>query len=721
MPTPKLLNYYLLTKSGGVTLYYTLDATRTVITTTTKTALKASPMNWASTSLSISRDAKYFGLLRNYAIPAEFLLDAAKIIDHIYVTKGFNADCELLIEIRNDFDYLYSTYWEGKIDFSQIKSDHIKVMAGIKDLGFASTLQAKESTIYEIDFDTHPNSETFRHDGIDLQAKYQYFVSETLDASGNPTQHTIGFNPNFLDVAAMNDETFLSLGVAGSATHAGTTSSQNTLFTCEYPFAGEVNFNFPVTYENDASSSADIRFRLRLSIYPNGNFGGSPTTNVIVYADTATVSPGNSRSITASGSYSVNFVEGDAVIFMVDIELIGPSATRRYRVTADGDWNITGVFKMPETENKQIRLFDLGAKLISEMSGGTATFVSSFLSTNQIHEQNNPYYTFVTSGAALRGVSSPKIKTTWADFYKSMRSVYGLGMHINGNTVYLEKLSTLFDKATTIYIVPGQVSDYKFSHEASYNFSTIEVGYQDQTYDELNGRQEFNSLTQWSTGITTGNGVLDLVSIYRADPFGIEFVRSRRFVSGSTGKAARFKTASADDGADNDNFMIHCSASLISGKRVAYRTAIGTVSGPTVAANTVYNVTLMPCLNLRRSMDYVVSCIPPNTLVKFQSTKKGTITVNFGPTTIIGNQSILSALYSSLFNCIMHEFEAPAPKSLYTLVANAPFGVIQFTTSRGKTFRGFPIDMSINPAMTKASVYKLLSSPNDNKTDLIRP
>ncbi len=90
-----------------------------------------------------------------------------------------------------------------------------------------------------------------------------------------------------------------------------------------------------------------------------------------------------------------------------------------------------------------------------------------------------------------------------------------------------------------------EVKDFQVSVAEDLIYNTIKVGYPNQNYDDINGKDEFNTTHVYNTPLTRIAKELDLTSEYRADSYGIEFTRAN---------LAGKKTT--DSGTDNDVFII---------------------------------------------------------------------------------------------------------------------------------------------------------------------
>ena len=111
-----------------------------------------------------------------------------------------------------------------------------------------------------------------------------------------------------------------------------------------------------------------------------------------------------------------------------------------------------------------------------------------------------------------------------------------------GLVAYEEQLSTIgqpyypvtFKHRTELFsdgadvIDIENVTDLSLSVDNGVIYSKVTAGYDEKDYDSVNGRDEFNFNATYSTGYSVNENELSLVSKYRADCYGIEFLAQKR-------------------------------------------------------------------------------------------------------------------------------------------------------------------------------------------------
>ncbi len=82
--------------------------------------------------------------------------------------------------------------------------------------------------------------------------------------------------------------------------------------------------------------------------------------------------------------------------------------------------------------------------------------------------------------------------------------------------------------ATTPATTITDAQEGQQSVDSSSLYATVEIGYDDQDYDSVNGRDEFNFANTYTTGLAVTDKRLQLLSKFRADCYGLEFAAQKR-------------------------------------------------------------------------------------------------------------------------------------------------------------------------------------------------
>lgn len=493
--------------------------------------LKYSPDGWKDTLVNFGRSDTYMGVFREFTVPMRFVKDGAKILRHILWTKGKNAIAYFALHRLNRLVYpaSYETFTYGELDFTKAKQkqDDKSLTINVMQGGLSKLLKANEGTVYDIPINTDAERKTLYLDGLPFNNKVIYTVYNGQEVQGSDP----GVGIHYLGMGVV-DKTGLSQGII--------IQDQIFKFTESLPnnnyFAGSIN----------KTIIAHIKGKVNGICFDgtNGTIGValkrvSDSANT-VFEEIGHIAPGTyddgddfsidiDTQITLYPSQRLEFTVGASEPVTSKFQIWGSEITVEYEVSFD------------TTLCECLSPFTLFERLVDKMTDGKYGVKSDFLSgLDDI---------LLTSGTALRNYQGPSsIKTSLSDFFQAMRTrsrkKYSIGLGIEGDKLVMEELDYFFQKDTTI-IDLGEVTNLEVFVAENMLFNTVKVGYKDQTVDDINGRNEVNVTQLYSTPNTRSPKELNLVSPYRADPYGIEATRTDQFGQKQTSSTA-----------DNETFII---------------------------------------------------------------------------------------------------------------------------------------------------------------------
>lgn len=266
-------------------------------------------------------------------------------------------------------------------------------------------------------------------------------------------------------------------------------------------------------------------------------------------------------------------------------------------------------------------------------------------------------------------------------------------------TIHFVPRTEIFAGAHTIKL--ANVRDLEFSINTGLAYSALTIGYEKQEYEAECGRDEWNFSAQYTTGVDKFDKRLSLVSKYRADCYGLEFLSQER---------AKDTT---DNKSDNTVFFVLCQSeeeeqedtsagsrgdeegdttTIITRSLVCDRTAV--ISG--ALSDTVFNGAFAPYLCAKANGAYIAASKCPMAL-KFASFDGNTDVSIDG---IKGNADL--QLNEQLFT--LGEIQFSSPDVDADLDVNALYEV----HSHGITYRGFLKEVQFKYAKAEIVKYKLI-------------
>lgn len=266
----------------------------------------------------------------------------------------------------------------------------------------------------------------------------------------------------------------------------------------------------------------------------------------------------------------------------------------------------------------------------------------------------------------------------------------------DSQTIYFVPRAEIFAGTKTVRL--PNIRELNFSINSGIAYSSLTIGYDKQEYEAECGRDEWNFSAQYTTGVDKFEKKLSLISKYRADCYGFEFLSQER------------SKDTTDNKSDNTVFFAYCAIKVeeeeADGSRGDDDTEItqssplkidrsgSTISGALSAD--VFNGEYAPYLCAKANAAYIAAAKCPMTL-KFASFDGNTEVSIDG---IKGNADL--QLNEQLFTLGEVQFSSADVDT--KLDVNALYEV----HSNGITYRGFLKEVSFKYAKAETVKYKLI-------------
>jgi hypothetical protein len=671
----------------------------TVLSSASLKPLEFTPDGWKKIQIQNQRNGTYFAVDRSFTVPLEYVKDGGQILKHIYYNYGIEAKVYMVVcEQQLYFDathygYYYKLLYRGEIDLAQFKHDGAKVTVNIMEGGIVKFIKAYENTKYEIPVDV-PDAVDVYMDGVEF--KYNTGFITIQDSYDNVQPFGNAAHREYF-------MTFYNFSTEGQLVNVITQDISREIATGFNPATDErwflkalANVNLDTHFKFSGSLTKTLgpftmRFRI-LVADQNGN-------QLLTLFD-ETKGPGAIfEPVNIDVQATLNLSQDDRLFLLLILDSDNTALPMYGIFSIDESTSDLSYFSSYRpTTIKALRPAYVLQQLISKISGGAYTPQSDYL-TNTIND------VVITCGDAIRNIQDAVIKTSLRDFFTSYNSHFGIGMGMLGNTLRLEQKS--FWVQYTDVIDLGEVSKMKVSPANDLLVNNIKIGTPEQKYDDVNGKQEFNTTSEYSTPITRVAKDLSLISVYRADCYGIEFTRLNLDGKDTT-----------DNDSDNDVFMIHIEDTQRGDGLYHVDRSLNAGATGLLSPATIFNLYLTPARALRRNGDYIRSLFYKldAKYLTFQTSDKNDQVVAVGITENADVQ--IASLPSPLFSCNYLEFETKVPLDTLELLRANPLKAFSGTWA-GFSFVGIPDKVSVQPGDNGAQTFKLLASPNTNLLDLI--
>lgn len=504
MPQPPQWEYYLLNDDG---LSYNYDTS--IETNDPAEKIENAPDGWQDKLVNFGRNVKWWGVFRTFTIPLRFVTEGKKVLRHIFYNLGIETVCSLLIKKLNNA-WVYENYYTGEIDFSGFTDENDYCTANVMEGGLPKLLIANEATAYEIPI-SGSSAVPVKMDGIYFKSTITFALSE---GDLPHLAFTVGVSYAFQEGTSKGILTGNSPLQDVDDFDYSTNGDRWILQSNE----ASVAFNWKQTLTLSVGLDADIR------VYFNKNTGTEidilPTTSLTAGVHTFDIDV----------TFTLNPEEK---LFIIAENSLGGATFLKF---FSSEANVTFFSRTLPSTIFALPVSYVFKQLISKITDSAFEGESDYLDSRTD--------LVLTSGDAIRRLTGSVIKTNFNDNYKFSYSVLNLALGIEDGNAKLEELEYFFDNTSEIADL-GEVRNLKTSFAKDLIYNSIKVGYADQKYDDVNGRDEFNSTQIYKSPITRIAKEWDLISPYRADAIGLEFLRAN---------LTEKKTTDSDS--DNDIFII---------------------------------------------------------------------------------------------------------------------------------------------------------------------
>ncbi len=680
--------------------------------------LQFAPDGWQDVGIINQRNQKYFALDRSYSIPLGFTEDGAQILKYYYYTYGIEEKIEMVMARQKLYfdDTHYGFYYTNlssnifEIDFSQFKHDGPKVTVNIMEGGIAKIVKANETLKVEVPVEA---DDTIKIKWTGIKLRYSLNFTTFNGNAGNYESHcepptnnsdissyVLGFFKSSYEgnpVGIITQDNFAEL-------------HNNPDFTTDDKWFIQAIENVDITM--------NFKFRFKLFKTPTGTGGfariemfKSDGSLVTQFLNHNFGSGGYDQVHEISQTVALTLNAGEKLFLLVTMRttasIAGPQVPTIAMLTmADETSSFNHNVTFHTTFPKARRPYYLFRDVVSKLSDGTAQVESNAL------QQFESYVAI--PGDAIRGLAGAKYKTSLSDFFTSYNTVLSLGMGVVDNKLRLERKPDWIDNSNSIDV--GSCEGLTISPATDLLFSSLKIGFPEQQYDDVNGRQESNNTHIYKAPNTRVNKELNLVSVYRADPYGGEFFRIN--LEGKT---------TTDNDADNDIWIVKIKETPIEdpdeGTVYELDRSLNPYATGLLEAESIFNLHLTPTQCLMRNGPYIRSCFykQDDQWLKYQTTEKNSELSVAAPGQPVIDEDAdieIADLGDRLFYPVLLEFNAPDKSDILDLLGLNPLQALA-STYLDLPVKGVPIKIGANPEARRTQPYQMYAAPDIDLTPFI--
>lgn len=695
---------YYLTDDAGLSYY--VQPNGNIDKTSTPTPNKYTADGWQDASIKYARNKGAAGIFRTFTIPLKFVKDGARILASLFYNKRIQAAINIVITKLNRATGIHEYFYKGAPDLTTFDDGAYGVTVQIMERGLVELYNANKATTYELPLNV-PEAITINWDGVELFSNVRYLISQSL-----------GYDPAFGGYYAIeHDGPYINIGCALSISE---TSYPSLLFndTTLYEDAGNLNpaSNWPTQWLFSASDNTvveNLSLELKFKLISDGAqlffWCKNESDNTTRQIPLGSVTGAGNKTLNVSGNYSFNANERVWLVMHINETpthycFFDWTAWPAGKIDPDAflEFTFTYNYRKAPTQVKAFPPLYVFKELIKKITNGAYEASSNFLS-------NNSNYT-ITSGDAIRGLEGAVVKTSLNDFIQSFNTwsaaEFGITTDIIPVAIFEDEKHFWNDNKLPSL---GDVANAHFINTTDYEFNTIKCGWPNQSYNDINGRTEFNTTAEYSTPVTRLTQELNITSIYRADSIGAEILRINLENKITT-----------DSTSDNNIFIINTEKNPVNGLYNLNRPQFDSITG-VLSPSTVFNVLLSParCLRAHSAKIKAAMWALSDKYLTFQTLDKNSSLVTKKGDEIIqenANIQIASLPIDAYYQPVIITFDTRVDINLKDIIESDPYAKQPFNWM-GDTYEGYILEASQVPNLNPKQSWKLLTTAS---TDLLK-
>jgi hypothetical protein len=628
--------------------------------------------NWDDFELAYKR-GNYDGVIRSFSTKFEFVNRSYELLKEEFAKNYLSSKAGIAFYKRNN-SWNWDKIFHCTLDFGTYSEDGMVVSINAVDDNLAAIIKAKRNILYEypvVDLYTR----SLNYDGLKFQYEAKYVLGgNTYESDGvqyvNITSISSGTNAYTIPIYKLSNSELPSLDspiIFSDAQFTGNSLEEGVPFA-EALADVHVDFNFTTDYYVHVYQGVVNSIKLRVF---KKDSGGAIEDVWSHYSD------GFYKYI--NETIPIDLIKGQKVYFMMELTFGAPITNNVDVVFPNFSLGISFMSRINTVNIDVISPITVLGKLLDSMTDSTETYSGLIDDYDPRMSMDRLSTSYIMAAESARGLPNAKLYTSYKKFCDWMEAEFGYVPVINENTVTFIHRDKLFT-STVVKDLGTEINDYEFSVNDSLIYSSVKVGYDKEDYDSVNGRDEFRFTNEFSTGLNLRDNTLSLISPYRADAYGIEFLVQKRGED------------TTDNDSDNDVFFVSCDQDGVNLK--LYRAYTPSQLSGLLSPETMFNFQYSPRFMLEANKKYIGSCTG---MLKFTSSD--------------GNSDVA-------INGVKETDDFPTSGRLFTVsevevktsdmsTPSDLTGLVSFS-NKGEIITGYIKQMSLNVAKEKAATYTLI-------------
>lgn len=529
-------------------------------------------VNWDEVEVNYAR-SNYDGVMRSFTNKFEFAGDAFVLITDEYRKNYLQAQAKIVYYTRNN-SWLWNERFRCSLDFATLTYTTTTCEINAVDDSLASLIKAKKGTQYEYSVDRIKDVKKLMYDRLEMTSETIWLMTgDTIEEEGGTYitnvyergEETAGRYTMYSVPIYVKTSELAVKGIAAVNDVQLEYTGNRTSIVIEKPF-----------FQNLSKENIYINLKCRFRLYAHSEGNGTCRFYLI-----QRYGAGIHYIHTQDLEEGVNFIDID----MNDYQIKGGGllgmfigVTSDYEIyqmmpyASDETLEITFQAKEQAVEVDVVKPVTLLNRLLQSMNGGMEGITGEIAASSDGRLE----HTVLAAADSVRGLGSAKLYTSYTKFCTWMEAEFGYVPVVDDaeKKVTFVHRDSLF-KEVEVKDLGDECTDFEFRVNESLIYARVRAGYDKQDYESVNGRDEWRFTSEYSTGVTLTDNALELISPYRADAYGIEFLAAKR------------GEETTDDESDNDVFMIGVEEE--ESKYVPMRGGAYTVDG-VISPETMFNV-----------------------------------------------------------------------------------------------------------------------------------
>ena len=498
-------------------------------------------VNWDEVEVSLVRN-NYDGVVRSFTNKFEFAGGAYLVLTEEYRKNYLQAKAMIVYSTRNN-SWLWNERFRCALDFSTFSYDTNTCEINAVDDSLASLIKAKKGTEYEYSVDVIKEGMRLKYDRLSMTNTATWLITgDTVENEGGT--YITNTYKRMDDPSGLYSIYSVPVYVKSSELSIKGQVSANDVMMYYEGSSGTTKITNPF-FQNLSKGGIRINMRCHFLLHAHSEGNGLCRLYIV-----QRYGSGADYIHTQDLHDGINIIDDEKEDYLV----IGGALLGMFiGVTTDYDIYQMMPYASEETMDITFSATDepvdidvvkpltLLNRLLQSMNGGVEGITGEIAASDDGRLEN----TVLVAADSVRGIQGAKLYTSYNKFQEWMEAEFGFVPVVDDTAkkvTFVHRDSLFRDEK--VKDLGDECTDFEFRVNESLIYSRVRVGYDKQDYDSVNGRDEWRFTNDYSTGVTLTDNVLELISPYRADAYGMEFLAVKR------------GEETTDDESDNDVFMV---------------------------------------------------------------------------------------------------------------------------------------------------------------------